>query len=489
MSTPPDRPPRRRVRSAAGAVALVLAGVSAAIWLGGCDSEPEVAERQPPEVTVARPEVETVTEFLRFEGRFEAVETVRIRARVPGFLERVAFEESSRVTAGDLLFVIEPEPYRVAVQRAESELRRRQAEANAARVRRDLVREAFEQGAATELEMVQAEAELAVDEAGIEQARAALEDARLRLSYTEVRSPIDGTIDRNYVDVGNLVGEGERTLLATVISSGEIHVVFEASERTVLQYIARGQTGRVGEPGVAAPVVEVGRLVDEGHPFRGRVDYIDTVVDRATGTLTVRATVPDPEDVLVPGLFARIRTPFEEIEDAVLVEEDAIGTAIDGRYVYVVGPDDVVERRKVEVGGRYGTRRLIRSGLEPEERYVVVGLQRARPGLPVRPTERSRASGDAAGGGGAGGSPGGGDAPGGTGGSRDSRPEDPPGEDGADDGAEDGPAHGAGDGPDDGAGGVEADSAAGDAEGHGVDPDPGDRPAQGDPPTTRDGDG
>jgi len=359
--------------------------------LAACSSEPETAERQPPEVTVDTPDVETVTEYLFYEGNLEAVSTSRIRARVPGFLEQVAFRESSQVERGQLLFVIEPEPYRVAVQQAEAAVARARAEAEADRVRAQLVGEAFEQGAATELERVEAQATLAIAEAAVTEAEAALQDARLRLSYTEVRSPIDGRIDRNYVDIGNLVGAGEQTLLATVVSDGRMHVVFEASERIVLRYIARGDSGDVGEPGGEVPPVEVGRLVDEGYPFVGQVDYVDNIVDPATGTLTVRATIEDPEDQLIPGLFARIRAPFQELEDGILVDENAVQTGLEGRYVLVVGEDDIVQRRRVEVGGRYDTRLLVRSGLGPEDRYIVSGIQRARPGLPVRPTMRSDA--------------------------------------------------------------------------------------------------
>jgi RND family efflux transporter MFP subunit len=380
--------PRPQLRPFAS-LALAATALPLLALLPACGPTPEVASRQPPEVTVTRPEVETVTEYLSYDGNLEAVDTAEIRARVPGFLEQVAFTEATRVKKGDLLFVIEPRPYEVAVMQAESSLTRAEAEANAARVRRDLVKDAFDNGAATELEMVEADANVAVKQAAIDQAAALLEDAKLRLSYTQVRSPFDGRIDRSYVDVGNLVGEGERTLLATVVSSDRMYVFFEASERVVLRYVARGNDGTVGEPGTEAPPVEVGRLVDEGYPFVGRVDYADTVVDRNTGTLTVRAILDNASNQLLPGLFARIRVPFQQIEDAILVEENAILTGLDGRYVLVVGPENVVERRPVEVGDRYGTRLLIRSGLAADERYILRGVQRARPGLPVRPTDAS----------------------------------------------------------------------------------------------------
>lgn len=367
------------------ACGAVCAALLPAALLTGCRDAPTAPPRQPPAVTVAEPDVETVTEYLYYDGTIEAIETAQIRARVPGYLEAVNFDESTDVRKGDVLFRIEAAPYEVAVQQATAALARAQAEATLAQTRRDRVVEAFERNAANDIERLEAEAELAVRNAAVDQAQAGVDEANLQLSYTEVRSPIDGRVDRNYVDVGNLVGDGERTLLATVVRMDDVRVTFDASERIVLRYIARGDAGDVGRDDTSPPPVEVGRLGDEGYPFAGMIDYVGNVVDPSTGTLIVRAVLDNPETRLFPGLYARIRVPFEENADAILVDENAVQTDLAGRFVLVVGSDNTVERRGVTVGGRYDRRLQVVSGLSAGERYVVNGLQRARPGLPVAP--------------------------------------------------------------------------------------------------------
>ncbi|MFK7962104.1 MAG: efflux RND transporter periplasmic adaptor subunit [Phycisphaerales bacterium] len=359
--------------------------IGAALTLG-CRDTPSVPPRPAPEVTVATPAVETVTEFLYYDGTVEAIETAQIRARVPGYLEAVNFDESTDVKKGDVLFRIEPATFQVAVQQASASLARAKAEAELARTRRDRVVAAFDRNAANEIERLEAEAQLAVADAAVDQAQAGVDEANLQLSYTQVRSPIDGRVDRNYVDVGNLVGDGERTLLATVVRMDRVRVTFDASERIVLRYIARGDAGDVGRDGITPPPVDIGRLGDEGYPFAGTIDYVGNVVDPSTGTLVVRAVLDNPDTRLFPGLYARIRVPFQENDGAVLVDENAVQTDLAGRFVYVVGEENLVERRGVEVGSRYDGRLHIVSGLIGDERYIVNGLQRARPGLPVRPT-------------------------------------------------------------------------------------------------------
>jgi len=354
---------------------------------GGCERDPGRGGQQdapgPPVVETAKPVQRTVTEYFHYTGTLAAIERVEIRARVPGYLESIEFEDSTNVEAGDRLFVIEPEPYRVAVQRAEAAVARAEASRDLAEARRDRVAEARRRNAASEIELIEREAELRQAEADLLVAREMLASARLDLSYTQVRTPISGRVDTHYVDVGNLVGRDGATLLATVVRMDPIHVWFEVSESIALQYLSRGRDGTVDE---ASPPVEIGLADETGHPHRGRIDFVDNVLDSSTATLRVRGLVPNPTRKLYPGLFARVRVPFETIEDALLVRTEAVGSGLEGEYLLVVGEDDVVTRRAVTLGDRYegGWRRVV-SGIESDERYVVQGLQKARPGKPVDP--------------------------------------------------------------------------------------------------------
>ena len=368
----------RTVRSCAALVMLVSSIV-------GCSDRSEsLAPPPPPGVEIARAESRDVTAFFNYTGNLEAVDTVEVRARVPGYLEQIGFRESANVSEGDILFVIEQDQYEVAVGRAAATLERARAAESLANARLERTRAAFEQAAANELELIEDQAELQQAAAELLQAERDLAAVTLDLSYTEVRSPITGRIDRHYVDRGNLVGADGATLLARVVTLDPMHVYFDVSETISLKYLEAGQDGDLEEP---PPPVEIGLADEDGFPHRGVIDFVDNRLDSSTGTLLVRATVPNTSGKLYPGLFARIRVPWEVREDAVVVWEDALGTGLDGPYVLVVDEADVVERRTVEVGERQldGTI-VILSGLNAEERYIVTGIQKARPGGTVNPS-------------------------------------------------------------------------------------------------------
>ncbi len=195
-------------------------------------------------------------------------------------------------------------------------------------------------------------------------------------------SPIAGRTGRHLVDVGNLVGAGERTLLTTVVQMNPMYVYFNVSERLLLERLTDRSVDERRNPNAT---FTVGLPHEEGYPHEGKLDYIDNTVDTATGTLRVRGVVPNDQELLFPGAFVRIRLPAGIEENAVLVEESALGTDLGGKYVLVVGSDNIVEQRAVEIGALIDGRRVIRKGLGPDERYIVKGLQRARPGLPVTP--------------------------------------------------------------------------------------------------------
>lgn len=374
----------KRHAIAASVLIGLMVGASVLVLVGCGDESGSTAAVPPPGVETARAEARDVTAYFRYTGNLESVESVEVRARVPGFLEQIGFRESANVSEGDVLFVIEQDQYQVAVGRAEATLERAKAAKSLASARVGRTRAAFEQSAANELELIEDEAELQQASAEVLQAESELAAARLNLSYTEIRAPITGRIDRHYVDRGNLVGADGATPLARVVTLDPMHVYFDVSETISLKYLEAGQDGDLEEP---PPPVELGLADEDGFPHRGVIDFVDNTLDRTTGTLRVRATIPNTSGKLYPGLFARIRVPWEVRNDSVVVWEDAIGTGLDGPYVLVVDDANVVERRKVELGERQldGTIVVV-AGLAAEEQYIVTGIQKARPGASVSPS-------------------------------------------------------------------------------------------------------
>jgi RND family efflux transporter MFP subunit len=335
-------------------------------------------------VTITTPIQKDVTVFAEFVGSTEAYRSVEIRARVQGYLDEMAFEPSSFVRKGQLLFVIEPGPYEAQRDRAAAGLKA--AEAGLRRAESDLERleQAVKTNAVSQQEVTRARAERDQASAAMLEAQAALTNAQIQLEYTTLESPIDGLVARNYVDLGNLVGSGENTLLTTVRDIDPIYAYFEVSERFFAQ--ALDQRGGHKNPGESDQMPATLLLDETGLEIAGQIDSLENTVDTGTGTIRVRGVFPNPDARIFPGFFVRVRLPGEFFEDALLVEETALGTDLGGRYLMVVGDGDIVERRYVEPGQlQDDNTRLILSGLEAGERYIVNGLQRARPGMPVAP--------------------------------------------------------------------------------------------------------
>jgi RND family efflux transporter MFP subunit len=362
----------------------VLLPVIVAAVAVGCQKAPDVVPPAPPEVTVATPSQKDVTVFQEFVGTTEAYRSVNIRARVQGFLDSMHFEPSSFVRKGQLLFTIEQGPFEAQRDRAAAGLK--SAEAGLARAESDLDRleQAVRTNAVSQQEVTRARAERDQASAAVLQAQAELTNAQIQLDYTTIESPLDGLVSRNFVDLGNLVGSGEATLLTTVRQIDPIYAYFEVSER----FFAQGLDQRGGHqgPGQTREISATLLLEETGHTIEGQLDSLENTVDAATGTIRVRGVFPNPDAKVFPGFFVRVRLPGELYEDALLVEETALGTDLGGRYLMIVGDGDVVERRYIEPGQlQDDNTRLILSGLEPGERYITRGLQRARPGMPVTP--------------------------------------------------------------------------------------------------------
>ncbi len=340
---------------------------------------------QPPEVEVAEAVSCEITQYFRYNGNVRAVEEVEIRARVRGYVEMIAFRPSDNIQKGDLLFMLEQAPFQAAVDRAKGRLEQADARLRLAEVTYRRINKAYELGSASEDEYSSAKAEVAQRRGEVLEAQADLKDAEIQFGYTEVRAPLSGRVSESYVDVGDLVGFIEPTLLCSVVQMQPIHAYFDVSERIALQYLARGDDGSTD---MEFPPAFLGLANEEGYPHVGQVDYVDNVLDRSTGTLTVRAIFDNRDNSLYPGLYARLRVPFEQVPGAVMVQEAGVASGLEGRYVMVVDDKGIVSRVPVGLGERADEGYIqVTRGLSVGDRYIVNGLQFARPGMPVRVRE------------------------------------------------------------------------------------------------------
>jgi len=363
-----------------------LAFAAGALLLAGCGGKSGAAQMQappPPVVTVAPVEQREITEWSEFTGRTEAVESVEVRPRVSGHIQEVRFQSGQLVKKGDVLFVIDPRWYQAEFDRRQGEYL--QAEAHLANARRDTERAvrllaskaiSSEQADATQTQSQEAQAALLA-------AKAVLESARLDLEFTQVRAPIDGRVSRALLTAGNYVSgiAGAASLLTTIVSVDPIYVYADVDENSLLKFNAlANKGGRVP--------VDLALADEENFPRRGAVESFDNKLDPNTGTILLRAVFPNPDGRIVPGLFARIRVPMSAKYNAVLVDEAAIGTDQAQKFVLALGGKNTAEYRQITLGPEIDGRRVVRSGVQPGEKIIVNGLQRARPGMPVTPEEQ-----------------------------------------------------------------------------------------------------
>lgn len=363
-----------------------LAIAAAALLFGaitGCERSNTFQPPPPPAVTVANPVQEEVTTYDEFPGRLEAAFRAEVRARVTGFLRTVEFSPGDVVEEGALLFTIEPEPFEADLAVAEAAKAQADAALQLAREFLNRVEAASERDAATQFEVLDARAQLDEAEAMVQSATANVQNATIQLGYTKVYAPFAGRLSENLVDVGNLVSGAEATLLTTIVADNPIHAYFDVDERKLLEFL---QTRPLPQDRERPNRPAFLRLLDgSDYPHQGHVDFANNELDSSTGAIRVRATIPNPDERLYPGLFVRIRVPNETM-DHVLVPEVAIQRDQIGPYLLAVDQDNTVVRKNVTLGGfADDNRRIITSGIETTDRIVVVGLQRARPGAPVDP--------------------------------------------------------------------------------------------------------
>ncbi|MCG8549857.1 MAG: efflux RND transporter periplasmic adaptor subunit [Desulfobacterales bacterium] len=353
----------------------------AAFGLSGCKNQSANANAPappPPTVTVSTPLVKDVVHYAEFTGTTEAVESVVIRARVEGYLEKIHFTEGAMVEKGQLLFTIDDKPYQAKLEEALADLAMQQAELEQTRATKIRKENALRDNAVSEVEVIDARAELGKAQARVKAAKAAIRTAKLDISYTRVKSPISGRIGRRMVDVGNLVGAGERTELAGIVKDDPIYAYFTISERSWIRYQAKRSPD---DP----KTIYMGLSNSKDFPFEGRIDFIDNRMDAATGTIKVRGIFPNPQQRILPGLFARVRIPIGATTGALLVPDSALGQDQQGHYLLVANPENITEYRPVATGEIVDGMRVIASGLKGDERVIVNGLQKARPGAPTTP--------------------------------------------------------------------------------------------------------
>jgi RND family efflux transporter MFP subunit len=357
-----------------------------------------------PVVTVSRPLLREITEWDEYTGRFDAVEAVEVRARVAGYLTEVHFKDGQTVKQGDLLFVIDSRPFERALDQARAELAL--AETRLANTARDVERGRPLVDRKIMSEKVFDDRESAKREAAaqVEVARAKVRTAELEIAFTRVSAPTSGRIGRSLVARGNfLVGGGTSnpTLLTTIVSQDPIHIYFDISENNYIKY--KRSTGNGGVAGNAlGAAVEVALPDEKGFPHKGTLDFIDNRLDQGTGTLRARGVVPNPAALFSPGMFARVRLAGSAARPSLLVPDAAVATDQTSKLLLVVGADGTVARKRVTLGPRIGTLRVVTQGIEADEWVIVKGLQSARAGIKVRterkPLELSAAPGSADGG-------------------------------------------------------------------------------------------
>lgn len=366
--------PKRAPLALAGLAVILFATLPARAQMPGGSA--------PPPVTVAKPLVKEIVEWDEFVGRFEAVSSVEIRARVAGYLETSNFREGGLVKEGDLLFVIDKRPYQAAVNRAQAAVTSAQTRSTFTRADLERTENLTRSGVAAERTLEERRQQSQQAEADLVGARAAVEQARLDLGFTEIRAPISGRVGRRLVTEGNLVRAND-TLLTTVVSLDPIHFYFDVDERSFLAYSRTiGVRTALGE---AKTQVFVG-LADEKTLERpGVLDFADNRLDSQSGTIRLRAALENKELVMAPGLFGRVRIPGSPRYKAILVPDDAISADQDRRFVMVVAEDGTVSPKVIRPGPREDGYRVVRQGLTGEETIVVNGLQRARPGAKVTP--------------------------------------------------------------------------------------------------------
>jgi multidrug efflux system membrane fusion protein len=383
---------------------LLAAALGFLLTAAGCGrgADADKGPPPPPEVSVAQVLEKRVKDWDEFTGRLQAVETVEIRPRVSGYIDKVAFTEGAQVRRGELLFVIDPRPYQAEVDRLSADVKRYKTALDLARIEVTRVQALKDSGAVSEEELDERKSTLSQTEANVAGAQAALEAANLNLSFTRVTSPIDGRVSRAEITRGNLVTGGVNggTLLTSVVSMDPIYLYFDADEQSYLRYTKMAQSGARPSSRDAKNPVQVGLANEEGFPHAGVMDFVDNQLNSQTGTIRARAVLQNKDGIFTPGLFARVQLLGSSEYTAILIDDRAVNTDQSQKYVFVLGAGNTVEYRRVKLGRIIDGLRIVREGLKAGDVIIVNGAQRVHPGVTVTPQKvvmgQDEAGGDAA---------------------------------------------------------------------------------------------
>jgi RND family efflux transporter MFP subunit len=375
-----------RYRTLVRACVLLLAGLAASCREPQAQQQPSAAP-PPPAVTIAQPVERKVAEWDEFTGRFQAVDTVEIRARVSGYLTEIHFTDGQMVKAGDPLFVIDPRPFERTAERLRAELTAAKARFEFAQKDLERARPLAKNENISEQVFQQRQRELAETEATVKASEASLAAAELNLEFTRVTAPLAGRISRKLISIGNYItGASEgATLLTTIVSQDPIQFYFDISEADYLKYLRLGKAGTGASYRENPTPVVLGLMDEKGFPHPGTLDFVENRIDAATGSLRGRAVFKNPNNLFTPGLFARIRLAGSGEYQAILLPDGAIATDQTNRFVYTVADDGTVAYKPVTLGPVIDGLRVIRSGVAASDWVIVNGIQRARPNTKVTP--------------------------------------------------------------------------------------------------------
>ena len=363
-----------------------LATASAiAIAICGCEKKvAQVQETPPPEVFVAKPLKKTIESWDEYVARLGAYESVELRSRVNGYLDKILFNDGQLVKKGDLLFVIDPRQYNAALAAAKAAVK--EVEARVALAKSNLARakDLLKANAMSKEAYDTREAELLSSEAALLNAKAKLEEAKLNVEFTQIRAPISGRVSEGFVDVGNLVNANQ-TILTTIVNSDIVQASYEISEQDIIRYRKNGVFEEIKISERKGPPVELRLLGEDTAVRKGVLNYVDNSMGSQTSSLTLRADIDNADHSLAVGMFGKVKMRSGKPKECIIVPEEIIGTDLINRYVIVINKDNVAEYRPVKIGRLDGKYRIIESGLSEDDNVVVVGLQRAIPGVKVSP--------------------------------------------------------------------------------------------------------
>jgi RND family efflux transporter MFP subunit len=374
-----------------GMKALVLA--AAVVGLAACGQENQYVAPPPPKVTVASPVQAPYTHYLETTGNTAAINSADLVARVPGFVASVNYRDGDDVKKGTLLFTIEPESYKLKLDQSKAAQASAEASLKQAKPAFDRQADLLKSGSTTQAQYDTAMAAMVAAQSGVDQAKVNTQLAQINYDYTQVTAPFDGIVTARQVSVGQYVGgTATPTVLASIIQHDPIYVNFSISEQDVLRIRAEMQRRGLTPEDLRKVPIEVGLQSETGYPHVGTLDYAAPSVSQSTGTLAVRGIFSNHTKALLPGYFVRVRVPIGRVDKAIFVPDVAVGSDQSGRYVLVVNKDNVVEQRQVKVGATVDGKRVVESGLGPDDRVIVAGLLRAVPGQKVDPQTEPAAS-------------------------------------------------------------------------------------------------